>query len=157
SGPKPINILKSLLLEKGFEVELYKSPMDEILSLPDDEQVEIIRNEYAAKRPIYELISRYDLVINVANVNSSTGQRIIWQATKGTPDIPFYVHELPCIFVSVQCPFHLADVPQVKTYINTYDGKEITLKLLVEKLMGESEFKGVSPIDAYCGFGDTYI
>ncbi|TNH06690.1 beta-hexosaminidase, partial [Testudinibacter sp. TR-2022] len=82
SGPKPINILKSLLLEKGFEVELYKSPMDEILSLPDDEQVEIIRNEYAAKRPIYELISRYDLVINVANVNSSTGQRIIWQATK---------------------------------------------------------------------------
>ena len=87
----------------------------------------------------------------------STVQRIVWQATKGTPDIPFYVHEIPTIFVSVQCPFHLADVPQVKTYINAYDGKQDTMEMLVEKLMGYSDFKGVSPVDAYCGFKDTYI
>lgn len=157
AGKKPIEIMKDLLLQEGFKVEIYQSPMDKILELPDDEQITVIRNEYAAKRPIYELTNKYDLIINIANVNSSTGQRIIWQATKGTPDIPFYVHELPCIFISVQCPYHLADVPQVKTYINAYDGKEITLALLIEKLMGKSEFKGVSPVDAYCGFNDTYI
>ncbi|HFM7441346.1 TPA: beta-hexosaminidase, partial [Enterococcus faecium] len=90
-------------------------------------------------------------------VNPGTVQRIVWPASKGTPDIPFYIHEIPTIFVSVQCPFHLADVPQVKTYINTYDGKQETLEILVDKLMGLSEFKGVSPIDAYCGLKDTFI
>ena len=56
--------------------------------------------------------------------------------------MPFYVHEIPTIFVSVLSPFHLADVPQVQTYINTYDSKDYTLKLLVEKMLGRSEFTG---------------
>ncbi|MCP1661071.1 glycoside hydrolase family 3 protein [Neisseria perflava] len=150
-------ILKEKLTAEGFEVSIYVSPMDNIAKLSDEDQVKTIRNEYAQKRPIADLTDNYDLIINVANVQMSTVQRIVWQATKGTPDIPFYVHEVPTIFVSVLCPFHLADVPQVKTYINAYDGKEPTLELLVDKLMGRSEFKGVSPVDAYCGFRDTYI
>lgn len=156
-GKSAIEILKDKLSLKGFDVSIYTSPMDNILKMSDEEQVKTIRNEYAQKRPITDLTDQYDLIINVANVHMSTVQRIIWQATKGTPDIPFYVHEVPTIFVSVQCPFHLADVPQVKTYINAYDGKEVTMELLVEKLMGHSEFKGISPIDAFCGLMDTHI
>ncbi|OOF39628.1 beta-hexosaminidase [Rodentibacter mrazii] len=157
SAKSAVEILQELLSEKGFTVSVYRSPMDNILDLPDEEQVQAIRNEYSQKRPIADLVNQYDLVINIANVHMSTVQRIVWQATKGTPDIPFYVHEIPTIFVSVQCPFHLADVPQVKTYINAYDGKQATMEMLVEKLMGHSAFKGVSPVDAYCGFKDTYI
>ncbi len=67
------------------------------------------------------------------------------------------MHELPTIFVSVNRPFHLADAPQAKCYINTYDSREVTMQLLVEKLLGKSEFKGVSPVDAFCGFIDTRI
>lgn len=150
-------ILKEKLEEKGFTVSIYTSPMDNILKMSDEDQVKTIRNEYSQKRPITTLTDHYDLIINVANVQMSTVQRIVWQATKGTPDIPFYVHEVPTIFVSVQCPFHLVDVPQVKTYINAYDGKEPTIELLVEKLMGNSEFKGISPVDAFCGYKDTHI
>lgn len=150
-------ILQEQLQEKGFEVSIYRSPMDDILKMSDEDQVKTIRNEYSQKRPIADLVNKYDLIINVANVHMSTVQRIVWQATKGTPDIPFYVHEVPTIFVSVQCPFHLADVPQMKTYINAYDGKPATMSALVEKLMGNSSFKGISPVDAYCGFKDTYI
>ncbi|EXI61415.1 beta-hexosamidase [Mannheimia granulomatis] len=150
-------ILKEKLEKKGFNVSIYTSPMENILKMSDEDQVKTIRNEYSQKRPITSLTDHYDLIINVANVQMSTVQRIVWQATKGTPDIPFYVHEIPTIFVSVQCPFHLVDVPQVKTYINAYDGKEPTMEILVEKLMGNSEFKGVSPVDAYCGYKDTRI
>lgn len=157
AGPKPTDVLKKLLEEKGFDVEIYESPMKKIAALPLEEQMENIAGVYAAKRPIHELTSKYDLIINVANVNPGTVQRIVWEASKGTPDIPFYVHEIPTIFVSVQYPYHLADVPQVKTYINAYDGKPQTLEVLVEKLMGQSEFKGISPVDAYCGFFDTHI
>ena len=155
---KPVEILKELLEEKGFEVEIYESPMDKVFKLPEEEQMKHIMNAYAAKRPIKDLTDKYDLIINVANVAmGDVVQRMVWNALKGTPDIPFYVHEIPTIFVSVSSPFHLPDVPQVKTYINAYDGKKPTLEALVEKMMGQSEFKGVDPVDAYCGFKDTHI
>jgi beta-N-acetylhexosaminidase len=128
------------------------------MKLPEEERMAAIANVYAQKRPITDLTEHYDLIINIANVNhGGTVQRIVWPASKGTPDIPFYIHELPTIFISVQYPYHLADVPQVKTYINTYDSKKQTLELLVEKLMGRSEFNGESPVDAYCGLIDTRI
>ncbi|WP_297132851.1 glycoside hydrolase family 3 protein [Terrisporobacter sp.] len=151
----PIENLKELLEAEGYEVEIYESPMDKIMKLPKEELMGAIMNVYAQKRPISTLTDNYDLIINVANVAPNTHQRIEWPASKGTPDIPFYVNEVPTIFVSIQSPFHLADVPQVKTYINAYDGKESTLKALVEKMVGRSEFTGVSPVDAFCGLLDT--
>ena len=39
-------------------------------------------------------------------------------------------------------------MPQVGTYINAYDGMPNTLEALAAKLAGESEFTGVSPVDA---------
>ena len=50
-----------------------------------------------------------------------------WPVSKCKPDIPWYVHKVPTLFVSVACPFHLADVPQVKCYNNTCDDRETTL------------------------------
>ena len=125
------------------------------MELPKEEILMKLLDVYSQKRPIAELTGKYDLIINVANVGANTHQRIEWTMAKGTPDMPFYVHEIPTIFVSVLSPFHLADVPQVQTYINTYDSKDYTLKLLVEKMLGLSEFTGVSPVDAYCGLCDT--
>ncbi|MGL5693554.1 MAG: glycoside hydrolase family 3 protein, partial [Peptostreptococcaceae bacterium] len=154
-GPSAAEILKGILEGEGFEVSIWESPMDKLLNLPEDEMMKAMRNVYASKRPISDLTDNYDLIINLASVNPNTDQRIQWPLSKGTPDIPFYVNEVPTIFVSVNCPFHLADVPQVKTYINAYDNKEFTMKALVEKMLGRSKFVGVSPVDAYCGFLDT--
>jgi beta-N-acetylhexosaminidase len=155
SGPSALEIMKGILEEEGFEVTVWESPTEKIMKLPEEEMKKAIGKVYAQKRPISDLTDNYDLVINIASVNPNTDQRIQWPASKGTPDIPFYVNEIPTIFVSVQCPFHLADVPQVKTYINAYDNKDYTIKALVDKMMGRSEFMGVSPVDAFCGFEDT--
>lgn len=157
SKEKAVDIMKELLEAQGFEVTVWESTEEKIMKLPEEERFAAIANVYAQKRPITELTDHYDLIINIANVNPGTVQRIVWPASKGTPDIPFYIHEVPTIFVSVQYPYHLADVPQVKTYINTYDSRKQTLEVLVEKLMGRSEFKGKSPVDAFCGFVDTHI
>ncbi len=154
---KVVDIMKELLEAQGFQVSIWESTEEKIMKLPEDERAAAIANVYAQKRPISELTDNYDMIINLANVNPGTVQRIVWPASKGTPDIPFYIHEVPTIFVSVQYPYHLADVPQVKTYINAYDSRRANLEVLVEKLMGRSEFKGVSPVDAYCGFVDTHI
>jgi beta-N-acetylhexosaminidase len=154
---KAVDIMKDLLVQQGFEVTIWESTEEKIMKLPEDERAAAIANVYAQKRPISELTDHYDLIINLANVNPGTVQRIVWPASKGTPDIPFYIHEVPTIFISVQYPYHLADVPQVKTYINAYDSRKANLEVLVEKLMGRSEFKGESPVDAFCGFVDTHI
>jgi beta-N-acetylhexosaminidase len=52
----------------------------------------------------------------------------------------------------------LADAPMLRTYINTYDSNDDTLDALVEALTtGKEAFKGVDPIDAYCGMFDTHM
>ena len=154
---KAVDIMKELLEAQGFQVTIWESTEEKIMKLPEEERGAAIANVYAQKRPISELTDNYDLIINIANVNPGTVQRIVWPASKGTPDIPFYIHEVPTIFISVQYPYHLADVPQVKTYINAYDSRKANLEVLVEKLMGRSEFKGESPADEFCGFVDTRI
>ncbi|GEM05542.1 beta-hexosamidase [Halolactibacillus miurensis] len=152
---RPVDTLKEILEQEGFEVSIWESTEERINKLPEEERAQAIANVYAQKRPIKELVEQYDVIINVASVQPNTDQRIQWPASKGTPDIPFYVHEIPTIFVSVQAPNHLADVPQVQTFINTYDSKPFTLQALVEKMMGRSAFTGISPVDAFCGFLDT--
>lgn len=152
---RPSAKMKELLEAEGFEVTIWEAAEEKIMQMPLEERKAALANVYAQKRPIAELTESYDLIINLAIVNPNTDQRIQWPASKGTPDIPFYVHEVPTIFVSLQSPFHLADVPQVQTYINAYDSKEFTMKALVDKFLGRSEFTGVSPVDAFCGFEDT--
>lgn len=54
--------------------------------------------------------------------------------------------------------FMLADIPQVRTYINTYDSKDNTLDALVEKLVaGVDAFTGKDPIDSFCGLFDSRL
>ena len=35
-------------------------------------------------------------------------------------EVPWYVHEVPTVFVSLNFTTHLTDVPMVKAYINAY-------------------------------------
>ena len=109
------------------------------------------------KKKVSDLTDNYDLVICFANVTGTmkTSQRLEWALSKGGWDNPWYVNEIPTMFVSFNCPFHLPDVSQVKNYINCYDSHDFTLQALVNKMVGESEFKGQSPVDAFCGFIDT--
>lgn len=155
SSKRPVDVMKELLEKEGFTVTIWQSLEDQVKDLPPEKRRAAVANVYAQKRPISELTDNYDLIINMAKVVPNTDQRIQWPASKGTPDIPFYIHEVPTIFVSVNSPFHLADVPQVQTYINCYDDQQDTLEALVDKMLGRSEFKGQSPIDAFCGFEDT--
>lgn len=67
--------------------------------------------------------------------------RIRWACPMST-DIPWYVYEVPTVFVSLNFTTHLTDVPMVKTYINAYKNTREVIRQTIEKIMGESEFKG---------------
>lgn len=132
-----------LLEKEGFEVEFFKpSPL------------------FEGATPRCDTISKnYDYLIYMANYSTKSNQttvRIEWAQPMGA-NCPSYVNVVPTIFISIENPYHLQDVPRVKTYINTYGADDASLYALVEKLMGRSEFKGKSPVDAFCGKWDTHL
>ncbi|MFA6755529.1 MAG: glycoside hydrolase family 3 N-terminal domain-containing protein [Bacilli bacterium] len=101
----------------------------------------------------------YDLLMYCANLATKSNQttvRIEWAIPFGT-DVPAYVKEIPTVFVSLENPYHLVDVPRVETYINTYGGSEYIIDALVDKLCGRSDFKGIDPVDSFCGKWDTHL
>ena len=61
------------------------------------------------------------------------------------------------IFISFAYPYHLQDVPRVKTYINCYTCNRAAVEAVMDKLLGKSKFTGLSPVDAFCGLCDTRI
>lgn len=93
---------------------------------------------------------------NLATKSNQTTVRIEWMNPMGV-NVPIYVKSIPTVFISLENPYHLLDVPRVRTYINTYGVNDFTLELLVEKLTGKSTFKGKSPVDAFCGKWDARL
>jgi len=159
-GTPPWEIFAEELRKRGHEVEIFESAIDKLLRLPEEDRAKGIRNMYAGKAPISGLTSKYDLVINVAQVvgGMQPVERVSWPASKGTPDLPWYVHEIPTILISFSTPFLLADAPAVKCVINAYDARPATIEETVAKIaQGVEAFKGVSPVDVFCGFPDTRI
>ena len=65
--------------------------------------------------------------------------------------------EVPTVFVSLGNPYHLLDVPMMKTFINSYSNMPHVIDATMDKLLGKSEFKGISPVDAFCGRWDTKL
>lgn len=158
-GPKGVELLADELRARGYDVDLYESLTDKSERMSADEFAEVVRGAYAGKAPISAITDNYDLIISAAQVNGlmQPTERVYWPASKGTPDIPWFVHEVPTVFVSFACPYHLADVPQVKTFVNAYDGYDHTVKAVVDKLEGRSEFKGSPSTDVFCGLPDTML
>lgn len=121
-------------------MEVYESLTDKMRGMSEEEAAALVVGAYAGKAPVSALTDNYDMVISVAQVNGlmQPTERVYWPASKGTPDILWHVHELPVIFVSLACPYHLADVPQVKTFVNAYDNQDVTIEAVLDKLEGRS-------------------
>jgi beta-N-acetylhexosaminidase len=61
------------------------------------------------------------------------------------------VDVVPTLFISLQNPYHLLDVPMIRTYINAYSNHDIMIDTVVEKILGKSAFEGKNPVDPFCG------
>ncbi len=132
-------ISKRILEENGFCVEVYDPFQDNLhgtADLPAD------------RLTLY--------MANCEHASNQTVVRINW-CPKHAIDAPRHLKEEVCVFVSLSNPYHLQDVPLIRTYVNAYTATETTIRLAIEKLMGKSEFKGVSPVDAFCGLPDTRL
>ncbi|MFJ7975774.1 glycoside hydrolase family 3 N-terminal domain-containing protein [Peribacillus sp. NPDC096379] len=138
-----VGTFKAMLEKEGFEVNQFdpKTGFEGMMA------------------PNSVILDNYDLIIYLANMATKSNQttvRIEWAQPLGI-NVPIYITSIPTIFISVENPYHLLDVPRVKTFINAYASSEVVLELIVEKLLGRSEFKGINPIDPFCGRWDTKL
>lgn len=146
SNDRVYNQFEALLVNEGFEVTKY---------IP--ETIQII----FAEASVEKFKAKYDLIMyigNIENASNKTVSRIHWHTLFGAGNnLPWFAKEIPTLFVSVGNPYHLLDVPMIKTYINGYCHSPYVIESIMEKLMGRSEFKGVNPIDPFCGLWDTRL
>ena len=81
------------------------------------------------------------VVANIVGYAAENNYRIRWKTPMST-DCPWYVHEVPTVMVSLNYTTHLHDATMVKAYINAYHDNAQAIRLVVDKIMGESPFRG---------------
>lgn len=155
--------MKQRLEREGFEVELRKRyfEMDQESFLSGHPTPDMMRIMQEIQMKTTDFVSQYDcamIIINIPTVSNATTVRVNWKVAFGLGnDIPWYAGEMPLIVVSTANPYHLLDIPMADVYVNTYSSNQATIDALFEKLMGRSEFKGISPVDAFCGHEDCRV
>ena len=151
----PAEKLRDRLIEKGFDAFIYVSPLEKIKAMIAAGEKPSLNMYFAGKNAISDFVAGQDLVISLFDVQNG---HPAFGLSKGGGEVPWYVHELPVIGISVNKPTMLADAPMLRTYINTYDANDDTMDALVDALVaGPDAFKGKDPIDSYCGMWDTHM
>ena len=148
---------KELFEKEGFEVTV----RDRRVTIePSDFDTPVLSPEKAALmgelyRGVEDTRKCYDLyvyVCNMQNASNNTTLRLNWNVVFGLgDDAPWLTAEVPVMMISTGYPYHLFDAPMVETFINAYSSEPQYRRAVMEKIMGRSEFRGVSPMDPYCG------
>src|SRR5574344_1241700 len=127
----------SKLVNLGYKVELYNPFNDDLHGV----------NKLSKDRLTL-------VVLNYPPASNQVTVRVSW-CPKHALEIPRFVNEEDYIYVSFSNPYHLQDIPRNKIYINCYNFNKPTIDAFIDKLIGKEEFKGINPIDPYCGLFDT--
>lgn len=131
------DIFFETMRKEGFEIDTF----DYSMKFPDPTQT------------TKEFIEKYQAALYVLSEGTSSNQttvRLSWNLPLAN-DAPWFVNDIPTIAISFANPYHLRDMPEVKTYINAYTTNVYNVKAVVDKLVGRSAFSGVNPVDTTCG------
>lgn len=109
-------------------------------------EVTVVDGKTRDKGKTIELGNNFDAALIFADIvgyAAENNYRIRWKCPMSI-DMPWYVSEIPTVFVSLNFTTHLSDVSMVKTYINAYKDTREVIRQTIQKIMGESEFKGTN-------------
>ena len=106
---------------------------------------------------VEEFKSKYDVVFMVVHMKGYAQEnnvRVKWSAAHSS-ELPWFVHEVPTIGISLNYTNHLYDLPMLKTFINAYAPTREYIRAAIEKLTGRSAFQGKANELVWCGRWDT--
>ncbi|WP_219817092.1 glycoside hydrolase family 3 protein [Arthrobacter sp. GMC3] len=158
TGADPLGYLKLVqeeLERAGFEVHTFKSAAQRIAE--GEEGVHFL--SAILEEGTGDYADKYDAAFVFADVKGFAQEasiRIKW-STPMAAEIPWYVTEVPTVFVSLNQPNHLIDVPMVKTAIHAHAATREAIRATVEKIQGLSEFQGTFNENVFCDSFDTRL
>lgn len=104
-----------------------------------------------------EFKRKYDVVftfINVSGYGQANNVRMEL-SVKHSTEYPWYIREVPSIFVSLNYTNHLIDIPMAKTFINAYAPTEPVVEHLLRKISGDEPFEGHYEEQVFCDRWDA--
>ncbi len=150
-----LDTIKEELENAGFEVHLFKTAEQREAAGETGMNFMRVLSEEATG----DYAEKYDAAFVFANVKGFAQEaaiRIKWSSPMAA-EIPWYVTEVPTVFVSLNQPNHLIDVPMVKTAINAHAGTVEAIRATIEKIQGKSEFQGTFNENVFCDSFDTRL
>ena len=138
-----------LYLLEGEKGGIYEGGSDVAQKITDEltsRGYEVTLNDGSTrvKGKTLEYRENVDLALEVSDVvgyGAQNNYRIQW-STAMSNEVPWFVYEVPTVFVSLNFTTHLHDATMVKTFVNAYHNNEETIKQVIDKLEGKSTFKG---------------
>ncbi|WP_251043415.1 gluconokinase, GntK/IdnK-type [Arthrobacter sp. ISL-48] len=150
-----LGIVQDELEKAGFEVHLFRTAEQrEAAGETGTNFMSVISEEATG-----DYAEKYDAALVFANVKGFAQEaaiRIKWSSPMAA-EIPWYATEVPTIFVSLNQPNHLIDVPMVRTAIHAHAGTREAIRATVEKIQGKSEFQGTFNENVFCNSFDTRL
>lgn len=155
--PDPVReVVRQELEAMGYEAHIHDSYYD--LALKEGISLETELKSVVIGK-VEEFKKKYDAVfvfINMKGYAQGNNVRLEWSIGHSV-EIPWYVKELPTVFVSLNYTNHLLDVPMAKTFINAYAPTREIIRQTLLKVAGESKFKGTCDDNVFCGRWDTRL
>lgn len=153
-GDKPDptkEVIRDEMERCGYEVTMHNSYYDIVAERGEVSQKEKLKTVIIGK--VEEFKSRYDAVfvfINMKGYAQQNNVRLEWSIGHSV-EIPWYMQELPTLFISLNYTNHLLDVPMAKTFINAYAPTREVIRQVLKKAAGEEAFEGHFDDDVFCG------
>ncbi|WP_461174922.1 gluconokinase, GntK/IdnK-type [Arthrobacter sp. Z1-9] len=150
-----LDTVKEELEAAGFEVHVFKTAEQREAAGETGMNFMRVLSEEATG----DYADRYDAAFVFANVKGFAQEaaiRIKWSSPMAA-EIPWYATEVPTVFVSLNQPNHLIDVPMVKTAIHAHAGSREAIRATIEKIQGKSGFQGTFNDNVFCDSFDTRL
>ncbi|MGX1162439.1 gluconate kinase (SKI family) [Arthrobacter sp. SLBN-100] len=150
-----LDTVKDELEAAGFEVHVFKTAEQREAAGETGMNFMRVLSEEATG----DYAEKYDAAFVFANVKGFAQEaaiRIKWSSPMAA-EIPWYVTEVPTVFVSLNQPNHLIDVPMVKTAIHAHAGSREAIRATIDKIQGKSGFEGTFNDNVFCGSFDTRL
>lgn len=160
NAPLPMKAMMALVPKKPKKHVLFKQQLEAEgfdVKLIDHSSITTMMS--SVKQSIADFKAEFDLIIYFIKkdtMSNQTNVRVEYKSIAGF-DSPWFVNEIPTMMISVGNPYHQYDLENVKTVINAYTPTDQILEQLVEKMVGKSDFKGVSPVKLEFNELNTYM
>ncbi|MDD9267291.1 glycoside hydrolase family 3 protein [Paenibacillus sp. GCM10023248] len=152
-GLLPLSVEKHrrvLLISSGSEGSLFAengSGGTLFAQMLAEEGFEVIR-DYRLKPAGNDI----DLVIFVAQKAPGFMQNSLRLSPEEAGGIfTWYPTTVPTVFISLGNPYTLYEMPTMPAMINGYNASAAVQRAILRCLLGKQPFRGVSPVDAFCG------